>query len=116
MDGEKAKVQQKKVWKPKEAHRKEQKNSEDSKDLHAKVEKEPSPKKVNSEKEGHDLQLETTMPEQRIDDRTDLSKQIVIYQKMEDRWGDLDDKIVLEEGKILAEAKNKSVEGDLLIT
>ena len=32
---------------------------------------------------------------------------------MEDRWGDLDDKIVLEEGKILVEFGNKLEEGDL---
>ena len=116
MDGKKPKVQQKKVWKPKDVHRKEHKYSEESKDLHVEVEKELSFEKVNSKKEGHDLQLENTMLEQRIDDLADLSKQIVIYQRMEDRWGDLDDKIVLEEGEILDEVKNKAVEGDLLIS
>ena len=39
-----------------------------------------------------------------------------IYQRMEDHWGDLDDKIVLEEGEILDETGNKVVEGDLLIS
>ena len=115
MDRKKAKVQQKKVWKPKEAHLKEQKKNEDSKAPYAEVDKVPSTKKVNSKKEGHGLQLETIMPGQRIDDLTDLSKQIVIYQRMEDRWGDLDDKIVLEEGEILDEAGNQSEEGDLHI-
>ena len=56
------------------------------------------------------------MPEQRIDDLVDLSKQIVIYQRMEDQWSDLDEKIMLEEGEILAKVGNKLVEGDLLIT
>ena len=116
MDGKKAKVQQKKVWKPKEAHLKEKKNNEDSKAPHAEVNKEPSSKIENSEKEGHGLQLDTIMPKQRIDDLVELSKQIVIYQRMEDQWSDLDEKIMLEEGEILAKVGNKSVEGDLLIT
>ena len=116
MDGKKPRIQHKKVWKPKDAHCNEQKYSEVSRDLHEEVEKELSFVKVNSEEEGHDLQSENTMPEQRIDDLADLSKQIIIYQRMEDRWGDLYDKIVLEEGEILDETGNKVVEGDLLIS
>ena len=74
MDGKKPKVQEKKVWKPKDVHCKEHKYSEETRVLHAKVEKELSSEKVNSEKEGHDLQSINTMPKQRIDDLADLSK------------------------------------------
>ena len=74
MDGKKDKVQKKKAWKPKEAHRKEQKNNEDSKAPHVEVDKEPSSEKAISEKEGHGLQLDTIMPEQRIDDLANRSK------------------------------------------
>ena len=113
------------MWKPKEAHLKELKKNMDLKPLHAEVDKftkniheeenisMPDTMEVNIEKEGNGSQLESIMPEQRIDDQENLSKQIVIYQSMEDRWGDLDDKIVLDEGEILAEFGNQLEEGDL---
>ena len=125
MEVKKAKVWQKKVWKPKEAHLKELKKNVDLKALHVEVNKVieniheernvfvSDTEKVNIEKEGNGSQLESMMLEKIIDDLTDLTKQMVIYQRMEDRWGDLDDKIVLEEGKILAESRNQLEEGDL---
>lgn len=52
-------------------------------------------------------------PEQNIDDLVDLTKQFVIYQKMEDQWEDVDEKILLEEGEILVESRIQLEEGDL---
>lgn len=54
------------------------------------------------------------MPEQSIDDLVDLSQQIVLYQKMEDRWGDLDEMIELEEGEFLVESGNQIEEENFL--
>ena len=59
------------------------------------------------------MQLETIMLEQRINDLEDLSKQIVIYQRIEDQRRDLEDKTGLEEGEIMAEDGYKSEMGDL---
>ena len=112
-DGKKTKIQQKKVWKPKEDHCQEQKNNEDSKASLAKMDNEPSFEKAIFEKDGHGIQSNTIMSEQRIDDLADLSKQIVIYQRIEDQRRDLEDKTGLEEGEILAEDGYKLEMGDL---
>ena len=38
-----------------------------------------------------------------LDEQTDLAKQIVLYQKMEDKWGVLDELTELEEGELLTD-------------
>lgn len=106
----KTKVQYKKVWKPKDFHLKEKKKNENSKAPPAVVDNVSKPllkdgtrtlsetEILNSKKEVNGIQLEPIFPEQRIEDLSDLSKKIVLYQKMEDKWGDLDEMIELEEG------------------
>ncbi len=64
----------------------------------------PKTENINSEKEVNGLQLDPIFPKQGIADLLDLSKKIVLYQKMEDKWGDLDEMIELEEGEFLAES------------
>ena len=48
------------------------------------MDKEPSFEKVNIEKEGHGFQFDTIMHDQGMDDLPDLSKQIFIYQRIEE--------------------------------
>ena len=46
-------------------------------------------------------------------DLANLSKNIVIYQRMEDRRREIDDKNVLKEGEFLAISDSLCLEGDL---
>lgn len=99
----KTKVQHKKVWKPKDSQPKEKKENEILEDPPAVKDNVSMPllkdearpvseiEKINSGKEVKGLQLEPILPDLCIDDLPDLSKQIVLCQKMEDKWGDLDE-------------------------
>lgn len=73
----------------------------------------PQPKKENSRKGDNGSMFQSVRLEKNIDDLADLLKQIVIYQRMEDRWGDLDEKEFLEEGEVLADSGNLLKEIDI---
>ena len=53
-------------------------------------------------------QLESFRSDLCLDELPDLAKQIVLYQKMEDKWGDLDETTELEEGEFLTECGTHS--------
>lgn len=118
----KTKVQHKKVWKPKDPKIKETENVT-LKDPLAGDDIGPLPNceektlslsesdKMCSDKEVNAIQLEPIVTAPGADVLLDSSLQIVPYQKMEAKWGDLDERTGLEEGEIVTEIVPHREEG-----
>jgi hypothetical protein len=109
----KTKVQHRKVWKPKDSRPKEKKENEILKDTPAIVDiasvplledgVQPAFESMIRNPKTEVNQLESFRSDLCLDEMPDLAKQIVLYQKMEDKWGDLDEMTELEEGEFLTE-------------
>lgn len=67
---------------------------------------------LNIENKGEGMMLESTLPEQNIEDMVDLTKQLVIYQKIDDNWEDLVEMDELEEGEIMSNSSKMMVQED----